>query len=85
MRWVAVLGAAVALAACSDGSGGEQADAAESRAATPVFAAHQPDVFSDDGAQPNAWADYDGDGDLDLAVDPSDYGDRSLKIRTGGR
>lgn len=37
-------------------------------AAMPAFELVQPDVFAASGAQPNAWADLDGDGDLDLFV-----------------
>jgi hypothetical protein len=36
--------------------------------ALPQFEPVQPDLFAASGAQPNAWADFDGDGDLDLFV-----------------
>ncbi len=41
---------------------------AEAGAGEPPFAAVQPELFDDDGAQTNAWADYDNDGTLDLFV-----------------
>src|ERR1700712_3080737 len=34
----------------------------------PAFELVQPELFSAAGAQPNCWADFDGDGDLDLFV-----------------
>lgn len=37
-------------------------------AATPRFELVQPDLFAVSGGQPNCWADFDADGDLDLFV-----------------
>ena len=40
----------------------------EDPSAAPAFDRVQPDLFATPGAQPNAWADFDRDGDLDLFV-----------------
>ncbi|MDH3272012.1 MAG: CRTAC1 family protein [Gemmatimonadota bacterium] len=53
-----------ALVACSD----EEVPTIPEGPLPPTFSAVQPDLFGATGAQPNAWADYDGDGDLDLFV-----------------
>ena len=42
--------------------------AQEAPPAPPAFDRVQPDLFDTPGAQPNAWADFDSDGDLDLFV-----------------
>jgi hypothetical protein len=41
---------------------------ADTAAQSPRFELVQPELFAVSGAQPNAWADYDGDGDVDLFV-----------------
>ena len=46
------------------GCGGPGADPSP----PPAFDRVQPDLFATPGAQPNAWADFDRDGDLDLFV-----------------
>ena len=53
-------------------------------AAFPEFTAVQPVLFGAPGAQANAWADYDGDGDLDLFVGFRGAPDR-LYRNDGGR
>ena len=52
------------LTACGEPGGG----AGDDPSSPPVFDRVQPDLFSTPGAQPNAWADFDRDGDLDLFV-----------------
>jgi hypothetical protein len=54
---------ALACASESDGSG-----PSDRSAAAPSFERYQEELFGVAGAQPNAWADFDGDGDLDLFV-----------------
>lgn len=60
----------------SSGDGGGVPDA-------PTFSRVQPDLFETPGAQPNAWADYDQDGDLDLFVGMR-YGPNRLYRNDGG-
>ena len=58
----------VLMAACSPTPDQVEDVAGDVGRPTPEFVRHQPDLFTDVGAQPNAWADYDNDQDLDLVA-----------------
>ncbi|MGD8321281.1 MAG: VCBS repeat-containing protein [Gemmatimonadota bacterium] len=64
-RPLVVVATAALVAACG---GGEPGGSGSELAMAPNFRPVQPELFSAYGAQPNAWADYDMDGDLDLFV-----------------
>jgi hypothetical protein len=49
----------------------------------PMFEIVQPELFSAPGAQPNAWADYDNDGDIDLFVGFRGAADRLYRNDAG--
>ena len=66
---LAPLFAVLALAACAPDSPANRVPvSADQVSAPPAFQRLQEDLFASPGAQPNAWADFDGDGDLDLFV-----------------
>lgn len=69
VRWSGVAASVLAVAAWLATSGAAVSrGAGQLASAGPRFQSIQPDVFGVSGGQPGAWADVDGDGDLDLFV-----------------
>ncbi|HSG07147.1 MAG TPA: CRTAC1 family protein [Longimicrobiales bacterium] len=67
-RTLPIVAAAAALSVALSTCAGEDAAPVGEMAIPPDFVPAQPELFSASGAQPNTWADYDLDGDLDLFV-----------------
>src|SRR6266850_5609451 len=57
---------------------------AQAPSAGPSFELVQPELFAVTGGQPNCWADYDNDGDLDLFVGFKDAVANRLYRNDGG-
>lgn len=66
-RLVAVFVGITVLSGCGDATS-EPGDTVGLEPAAFAFTSVQPELFGAPGAQPNAWADYDADGDLDMYV-----------------